>query len=985
MAEIAKTAGTENQVVGKVFILYGTVKAIAQDGTERILAPNSPVYADERIITGSDGSVSIQFDGPPVTQLDLGRMTEIVIDQDVYAGVTPEVVSEAAAEAEQVQQSLLEGDQPIELEATAAGGATGAGGGHPVVNFALDGGAVTPGSGADTTGITTTGVDTLGGVFAAAPAAPAAIDDVPTGGEASYELLEGATDSYTVPAGTGLDIPVTAVVGEYTGSLGTLVTVDADGNFSYTAPVLDQSDETADNETFTFNLVDSDGSPTTSTVTFAIGDTGATGSEASYELLEGATASYTVPGGTSLDIPVTAVVGEYTGSLGTVVTVDGDGNFSYTAPVLDQSDETADNETFTFNLVDSDGSTTTSTVTFEIGNDMPMATNDGQLASVDDNVTGVTIGTAAGLLSNDHFGADGQGTPAITGISAGSLGGAVMIDGSGNLLYTSATNITNPYAAVTETFIYTIKDADGDTTTATFTVRLTDTGATIGTPVNSSVDEEGLAGGNAGDSYASGDLAGQAISVTGKALNINWGVDDGAGRTVTFDALQPGLAGLASDGAAVSFTILGNGTLVGYTGATVPTDVTSGDVAFYAALNSAGTGSYDFTLVKPLDHPTVGIEDDKDLPFAFTAKDAEGEGSSKTFSVTVDDDAPISSDSHGIIHNAVGEVLPGVLSYDMGADGLGNVSLTVPTVTSNDVAITLKSHGDTVAWDVQDGNSDGVDELYGYVEKGTNDPGYDQGTDHLVMTVAPTSPDPDANDGVYAVTLNDVIDDQPSETDSFSVKGVYTHSPIGQQVLTDIDSSSPFVMLATPIGGIENQGVLLVNSYDGEFGINNTTMNYSSDSADNEVIKLEFGTSTTFVNGVRQVTGPVVLNDVSLNAFNVGGNETDSFHWYAFNNGTQVADGVGSYTNPPSGGGGYSFAPIHTDSGFDTLKIEMAGGDFKIAGFSYTTQGEAQDVTLHFGYSGADADGDTFAGAFDVTISSDDDVLTQLLGDNHTT
>lgn len=150
MAKIAKAAGTEHQVVGKVFILYGTVQAVSPDGTVRILAPNSPVYADDHIITGSDGSVSIQFDGPPVTQLDLGRMTEIVIDEDVYAGVTPEAVAESAAEAEQVHQSLLEGDQEIDMEATAAGGSTGAGGGHPVVIFTLDGNEGYITSGADT-------------------------------------------------------------------------------------------------------------------------------------------------------------------------------------------------------------------------------------------------------------------------------------------------------------------------------------------------------------------------------------------------------------------------------------------------------------------------------------------------------------------------------------------------------------------------------------------------------------------------------------------------------------------------------------------------------------------------------------------------------------------------------------------------------------------------------------------------------------------
>jgi len=196
MAEIANAAGTGNQVVGKVFILYGTVKAISPDGTEHALAPNSPIYADDRIITDSDGSVSIQFDGPPVTQLDLGRMTEIVIDQDVYAGVAPEAISEAAAEAEQVQEFILEGEKPIELEATAAGGDTGAGGTHPVFTLAPDGHTVTPVSGAETTTwITTPGVGTTGSVFTGVgmPTIPLVTVDVETNatnGSGIHTVLE---------------------------------------------------------------------------------------------------------------------------------------------------------------------------------------------------------------------------------------------------------------------------------------------------------------------------------------------------------------------------------------------------------------------------------------------------------------------------------------------------------------------------------------------------------------------------------------------------------------------------------------------------------------------------------------------------------------------------------------------------------------------------------------------------------------------------
>ncbi len=150
---MATSAGTGNQIIGKAFILHGTVKAVAPDGTVRVLGPNSVIYADERIITESDGSVSIMLDGPPPGQIDIGRMSDVLLNEDVYAGATPEVVTDAAADAERIQEALTSGDQPIELDATAAGGGAGAGGGITLVNFALDGSEGNVTSGAETTGI----------------------------------------------------------------------------------------------------------------------------------------------------------------------------------------------------------------------------------------------------------------------------------------------------------------------------------------------------------------------------------------------------------------------------------------------------------------------------------------------------------------------------------------------------------------------------------------------------------------------------------------------------------------------------------------------------------------------------------------------------------------------------------------------------------------------------------------------------------------
>jgi hypothetical protein len=157
MATSAKAAGT--QVIGKAFIVYGSVKAVAPDGTVRVLGPNSVIYADERIVTESDGGVSLMLDGPPPSQI-------------VYAGAPPEAVTDASADAEKIQEAL-EGKGDIELDATAAGGAAGTGG-ATLVQFSLTGAEGNVTSGAETTGFTQGTVDTFR--EAAAP------DDTPIGG-----------------------------------------------------------------------------------------------------------------------------------------------------------------------------------------------------------------------------------------------------------------------------------------------------------------------------------------------------------------------------------------------------------------------------------------------------------------------------------------------------------------------------------------------------------------------------------------------------------------------------------------------------------------------------------------------------------------------------------------------------------------------------------------------------------------------------------
>lgn len=151
-------APANTQSIGKAFIVYGTVKAVSPAGVERMLTPNSPVYAHERVVTGPDGSISIAL-ADHHGHLDLGRMSDVLLDDDVYGGGRAGSTDTVAA-VQDIQAALLDGtiDPTTDLPSPAAGpgvaGVAGAGGGgRHIVVFDSDHMEVLPDSGAETTGI----------------------------------------------------------------------------------------------------------------------------------------------------------------------------------------------------------------------------------------------------------------------------------------------------------------------------------------------------------------------------------------------------------------------------------------------------------------------------------------------------------------------------------------------------------------------------------------------------------------------------------------------------------------------------------------------------------------------------------------------------------------------------------------------------------------------------------------------------------------
>jgi len=329
MADSTQTSGVASgQPIGKVMVVTGTVKAVAPDGTERVLTPNSPVYANETIVTGSDGSVSLVFNDAGHTQLDLGRMSEVTLDHDVYSGEAPASTADVSAEVEQIQQALASGefDPTTQLEAAAAGvvaGATTDGGGHPTVVFELTAAEVLPDSGAETTG---PNLGFLASQEEEVPPAPepAAPAEPPTAGAYEEKVMEG----YVSPgelrfvsgdvlpdetAGARVSIIHIDGVGDFEvpsgGSIsyvnpetGGRLTISSNGNYIYFAPPhanhnLDiNHDGIPDpvDELFTYTVTNSAGLSATSTLTIHITDTAPTGNEQTESITEGQSTTITI-------------------------------------------------------------------------------------------------------------------------------------------------------------------------------------------------------------------------------------------------------------------------------------------------------------------------------------------------------------------------------------------------------------------------------------------------------------------------------------------------------------------------------------------------------------------------------------------------------------------------------------------------------------------------------------------------------------------
>ncbi len=420
------------------------------------------------------------------------------------------------------------------------------------------------------------------------------------------------------------------------GSYGTLV-LHADGSYSYT---LDNANTTVNalkdgetlTETYTYTLTDGDGDQSTTTLTITINghtdgaptitpDDGNGTADGHVTVREAGLAdhddSQTNTGTIAVDVPdglVSIDVGGTTISLAdlrgldpadpaTFVTVttpqgeitltgfdvtatvggvptEGTLTYSYTLThVQNTPGDDSNTETIALGITDAGASTSSSTLTINIVDDVPTAVADVNSVTEDSG-----IAATGNVFANDRIGADGTATPGpVTDVAHGATSGTVgsalagdygtltlNTDGSYSYVLDNSNPAVNRLAAgetLTETFSYTVTDGDGDTSTTTLTLTIrgaNDAPVTVGTLPDVSQNDSTVVKVPTASGFTDVD-ASNTLTYTATGLPPGLSIDKTTGEiigTLTHDASQGGDHGLYhivvtatdNDGAPVSQT-----------------------------------------------------------------------------------------------------------------------------------------------------------------------------------------------------------------------------------------------------------------------------------------------------------------------------------------------------------------------------------------------------------------------------------------------
>ncbi|CCQ72676.1 Ig-like domain-containing protein [Magnetospira sp. QH-2] len=490
-------------------------------------------------------------------------------------------------------------------------------------------------------------------------------------------VIEGQSVTGTVLGGAGDDdfgadgAAASAVTaGTFSGDHGTLV-MNADGSYTYTANEgLDQSGGDL-TDSFTYEITDADGSTSTSTLTLTVGDEGITANAADGTVdetggLDSVTGDLGISAGSDgiASIELSATDATWNDSTNTLTADDGsyqvevndDGTYTFTQlnqiahpDATDAND--AVNLDFTVTATDGDGDVVTDDFTIQVLDDGAVVLDDGtvQLDEGGNTATGNVLANddmgmdGGSLTSFQYTDEDGNTQTATAGSTVDTQYGELTVNADGSWSYESdAAESHDGGAPLADGFTYTVTDGDGDTSSATQGIQVTDTGPSAVADTDSVTEGQSVSG-----------------TVLGGAGDDTFGADGAADSPVT--------AGTFSGD---------HGTLV---------------------MNA--DGSYTYTANEGLDQSGGDLTDS----FTYEITDADGTTATSTLTLTVGDEGITANAADGTVDETGGlDSVTGDLGISAGSDGIASIELSATDATWNDSTNTLTADDGSYQVEVND-------------------------------------------------------------------------------------------------------------------------------------------------------------------------------------------------------------------------------------------------------------------------------------------
>ncbi|NIE74327.1 retention module-containing protein [Pantoea sp. Ap-967] len=595
---MAKLIGVVSKVIGQVF-------AVGSDGSRRPLIEGDRLYAGEQLETAATGAVAVRLQNGG--ELTLGRDSSQLLSADLlghpaHPGHEVAPSDNQLSDVERIQRAIASGDDPSRsAEPTAAGAANGnasgaLGGGHSFVLLSEVGARVDPHIGFPTAGFNGIPEFAQREVGALSTALDNGNPDAPNGGN--------VPDGGTPPEQPQPPIPVNNPV--------TLIGLDlspAEINLNEAnLPLGSASDPAALTQRGSFTVVAQDG-------VFNLNVGGIN----------------VVTGGV-----VTGVGQSITTGLGNTLTVTGynsaTGEVSYSYTLTDAGQHIEDDgaktlsEQLVVRVSDSNGDVAQGSLDVVIHDDAPTAVNDTNPVAATEQQTELT----GNVLTNDVQGADRvAGGPVLAGTFTGTYGTLVLAT-DGSYTYTlnsdgAAFKNLGGGGSGEEHFTYTIKDADGDTSSATLTLNISN----LDDPVT--LDGLGKQGGELTvyEKHLADGSAPDATALT----------QQGTFKVTAADGLQTLTVG--------GISVVSGGVAAGFPQSTVTPE---GNTLTILGFDPAtGTVTYSYTLTGSESHPSGDGSNLISEHFEVVAKDIDGSTASGSLDVNIVDDVPKAVDDSNAV------------------------------------------------------------------------------------------------------------------------------------------------------------------------------------------------------------------------------------------------------------------------------------------------------------------------------------------------